>query len=194
MPRSGCGISWALIRAKYPNANIKVLVGLQARSVLDGCPYINERIVCDFKGKDRGILGLWRLGKVLRQSCFDIVIDLQNNKKSHLLAALSFAPLRYGYDNKKWSFFLSDKIKAKENSAVIILAAKGEDKVSFIASITEDLAKRGLTAGELAKEFAALIGGSGGGKTLFAQGGGKDAGKLGSALTKIAEVIEKRLT
>jgi lipopolysaccharide heptosyltransferase II len=99
------------IRAKYPRANIKVLVGLQAREVLDKCPYINERIVCDLKGKDRGIAGLWRLGKELRRSCFDIVIDLQNNKKSHLLAALSLAPLRYGYDNKKWSFLLNRRIR-----------------------------------------------------------------------------------
>ncbi|MDO8525813.1 MAG: lipopolysaccharide heptosyltransferase II [Candidatus Omnitrophota bacterium] len=99
------------IRTKYPKANIKVLVGIQSREVLDRCPYINDRIVCDFKGKHRGIAGLWRLGKELRGSCFDIVIDLQNNKKSHLLSAISFAPLRYGYDNKKWSFLLNRKIR-----------------------------------------------------------------------------------
>ena len=37
-------------------------------------------------------------------------MDLQNNKASHLLAFLSLANLRYGYDNKKWSFFLNKKI------------------------------------------------------------------------------------
>ena len=99
------------IRAKYPKANIKVLVGIQAREALDRCPYINEEIVCDFKGKHRGLIGLWRLGKSLRSSCFDIVIDLQNSKKSHLLAALSLAPLRYGYDNKKLSFLLNKRLR-----------------------------------------------------------------------------------
>ena len=99
------------IRVKYPKANIKVLVGIQSREVFDRCPYINERIVCDLKGKDRGLLGIWRLGKELRRSCFDIVIDLQNNKSSHLLAALSLAPLRYGYDNKKLSFLLNKRLK-----------------------------------------------------------------------------------
>ncbi|MFA6320419.1 MAG: lipopolysaccharide heptosyltransferase II [Candidatus Omnitrophota bacterium] len=99
------------IREKYPKANIKVLVGVQAREVLDRCPYINDRIVCDFKGKHHGLLGLWRLGEELRASCFDIVIDLQNSKKSHILAALSFAPLRYGYDNRKLSFLLNKRLR-----------------------------------------------------------------------------------
>ncbi len=99
------------IRQKYPRANIKVLVGVQSREALDRCPYINDRIVCDFKGKDRGVFGLWKLGKELRKSCFDIVIDLQNSKKSHILAALSLAPLRYGYDNKKLSFLLNRAIR-----------------------------------------------------------------------------------
>ena len=88
---------------------------------------------------------------------------------------------------------LSDKIKVKESSAVIILATKGADKAAFIVSITEDLTKKGLSAGELAKEFASLIGGSGGGKPLFAQGGGKDVSKLESAVRNMVESVAKKL-
>jgi lipopolysaccharide heptosyltransferase II len=99
------------IRAKYKDAVIKVLVGIQAREVLDKCPYINDRIVCDFNGKDRGLKGLWNLSGELRKNCFDIAIDLQNNKKSHILAFLSMAPLRYGYDNRKFAFLLNNRIK-----------------------------------------------------------------------------------
>ena len=74
--------------AMYPNAKIKVLVGLQSREVLEGCPYINDRIVCDFKDKHRGLKGLWRIARQIQKDCFEIVIDLQNNRKSHLLAYL----------------------------------------------------------------------------------------------------------
>lgn len=95
------------LRARYPAAVIKVLVGLRAREALSGCPYIDDVIVCDLRGKHRGYPGLWRLGKTLRAECFDTVIDLQNNRASHLLAYLSLAPWRYGYANGKWSFFLN---------------------------------------------------------------------------------------
>lgn len=99
------------IRAKYPDAVIKVLTGLKSREALDNCPYIDERIVCDLESKDKTWGAIWRIGEALRKECFDIVIDLQNNRKSHLLAFLSMAHLRYGYDNGKWSFLLNRKIK-----------------------------------------------------------------------------------
>jgi len=99
------------IRSKFKDADIKVLVSVQARPALDGCPYINDRVVCDFREKDRGLIGLAKLAGNLQKRCFDIVIDLQNNKRSHLLAFLTLAPFRYGYDNGKYSFLLNKKIK-----------------------------------------------------------------------------------
>lgn len=99
------------IRLKYPNGNIKVLVGLRSREVLDNCPYISDRIVCDFNRKHRGLFGLWALIKEVQKSSVDMVVDLQNNRKSHLIAFASLAPFRYGYDNGKWSFFLNKTIK-----------------------------------------------------------------------------------
>ena len=99
------------IRQKFPDAVIKVLVGLPAREVLDRCPYVNGLVVCDFKGRNKGIKGKWALAKQLRREMFDIVIDLQNSRTSHILGALSLAASRYGYDNKKLSFFLNNSIK-----------------------------------------------------------------------------------
>ncbi len=47
----------------------------------------------------------------LRKEDFDIVVDLQNNRISHVLSFLTMANLRYGYDNGKWSVLLNKKIK-----------------------------------------------------------------------------------
>ncbi|MEE8360383.1 MAG: lipopolysaccharide heptosyltransferase II [Candidatus Omnitrophota bacterium] len=99
------------IRSAFPKALIKVLVGQEARQVLKGCPYIDEIIVCDFKARHRSIKGLMRLGTALRRNNFDMVIDLQNSRRSHLLSFLTFAPLRCGYDNGKFSLLLNKKVK-----------------------------------------------------------------------------------
>ncbi|MFH1791098.1 MAG: glycosyltransferase, partial [Candidatus Omnitrophota bacterium] len=97
------------VRGKYPKAVIKVLVGAESRDVFKNCPYADEIIYCDLKGVNRGIKGLTCLGDRLRSEDFDIVIDLQNSRKSHILSLLSGAPERLGYDNGKWSFLLSKK-------------------------------------------------------------------------------------
>lgn len=99
------------IRAKFPASRIKVLVDVGCREALDGCPYINEMMVCDLKEKDAGIKGLWMVGRRLRAESFDSVIDLQNNKASHILSFLTMAGSRYGYDNGKLSFLLNRTVK-----------------------------------------------------------------------------------
>ncbi len=98
------------IRGRYPNATIKVLVGQESRQVFKGCPYVDEVIVCDLKGRHRSFPGFWRLGSLLRGSHFNMVIDLQNSRKSHLLAFLSMTPLRFGYRNGKLSFLLNKTV------------------------------------------------------------------------------------
>jgi heptosyltransferase-2 len=108
-------ISTAAIRAvseRFAQGyKISFLVGEESRDALLRCPYIDELLVADFKGKDKGLSGLLNMGRVLRKKNFDIVIDLQNNCKSQILSWLSFSLKRYGYNNKKLSFLLNHRIK-----------------------------------------------------------------------------------
>ncbi|MBI4707423.1 MAG: lipopolysaccharide heptosyltransferase II [Candidatus Omnitrophica bacterium] len=101
------------IREKFPRANYKIsfLVSEESKDVLMRCPYIDELLVVDFKNKDKGWRGIMNLSGILRAKGFDISIDLQNNRKSRLLAFFSGILQRYGYDNKKFSFLLNNKIK-----------------------------------------------------------------------------------
>ena len=100
------------IREKFKNNyKISFLVGAEAKDALSRCPYIDELIVADLKNKDKGLKGLFGLGALLRKKNFDIVIDLQNNRKSHILSFLTLSPARVGYDNKKFGFLLNRRIK-----------------------------------------------------------------------------------
>jgi len=100
------------IRERFSsNYKISFLVGDDSKDVLLRCPYIDELLVADFKGKDKGLKGLLDMGRFLRKKNFDIVIDLQNNRASHILARLSLSLNRYGYDNKKLGFLLNYRIK-----------------------------------------------------------------------------------
>jgi lipopolysaccharide heptosyltransferase II len=100
------------IREKFPQGNYKIsfLVGEESKDILLRSPYIDELLVCDLKNKDKGLAGLWGIGCILRKKNFDLVIDLQNSRASHILAYLSGCINRYGYNNKKFAFLLNHAI------------------------------------------------------------------------------------
>lgn len=77
---------------------------------------------------------------------------------------------------------LADELKVKLPDTVLVLGANVEDKVSFVVVVPQDEVKRGLHAGKLVKEVAAVCGGGGGGRPDMAQAGGKDVSKLEEAL------------
>ncbi|GAA0381712.1 alanine--tRNA ligase [Paenibacillus motobuensis] len=81
---------------------------------------------------------------------------------------------------------LADELKGKLPDAVLVLGAPAQDKVNFVVVVPQSGVKRGLHAGKLVKEVAAVCGGGGGGRPDMAQAGGKDASKLEEAL-KVAE-------
>ncbi|MFH1678978.1 MAG: glycosyltransferase [Candidatus Omnitrophota bacterium] len=103
------------IRKKFPKQNYKIsiLVNSPYQEVLFNCPYIDEIIVCGLNDKDKGIRGLFKVSQQLRSRNFDFVVDLQNNRNSHLAAFLSFIPARYGY-NRKFGFLLNHAIPVEK--------------------------------------------------------------------------------
>ena len=88
---------------------------------------------------------------------------------------------------------LSDDLKVKIGSGVVVLASDLGDKVNLIVTATEDAVKAGAHAGKIIKEAAALVGGGGGGRPNMAQAGGKNPAGIADALAKAAELAKGQL-
>ncbi len=84
---------------------------------------------------------------------------------------------------------MSDLLKDRLKSAIIVLGSVYEDKPVFLAAITPDLVEKGYNAGKLIREVAKVTGGGGGGKPNMAQAGGKDKDKLDEALSLVKSLI-----
>ena len=87
---------------------------------------------------------------------------------------------------------LADQLRDKLRSGVVALGAANDGKVSLLVVVTKDLVGR-LKAGELIKEMATEVGGTGGGRPEMAQAGGKNPEGLGTALEKVFELVQKAL-
>ena len=89
---------------------------------------------------------------------------------------------------------LADSLRTALQSGVGVIGAILKDKVSLIAVVTDDLIRdKGLKAGDLVKEVAKGVGGSGGGKPHLAQAGGKHPEKLDEALSNVREIVARKL-
>ena len=88
---------------------------------------------------------------------------------------------------------LADQLRDKLKSGVVALgAATGDGKVSLLVVVTKDLTSK-LKAGDLIKEMALEVGGTGGGRPEMAQAGGKDPARLDAALEKVFGLVERTL-
>ena len=87
---------------------------------------------------------------------------------------------------------LTDKLKQKIKSGIVLLGSVKGDKVFLVAGVTKDLTGR-ISAADIIKQAAPLIGGGGGGRPDFAQAGGTKADGLDQALEESLSVIEKKL-
>jgi alanyl-tRNA synthetase len=85
-----------------------------------------------------------------------------------------------------------DQLKNKLGTAVIVLAAVKDGKISLVAGVTKDLTNK-LKAGDLVKMVAEQVGGKGGGRPDMAQAGGSDETALPAALDSVEPWVRERL-
>jgi alanyl-tRNA synthetase len=87
---------------------------------------------------------------------------------------------------------LSDSLRQRLGSGVIVLASTEDGKVAIITAVTRDLTPK-IHAGKIVQELAKLVGGSGGGKPDLAEAGGKDTSGVEKALSSIYPLLERLL-
>jgi len=102
--------SFRAVRRQFPKAHIALAIGRRAYEAVARCPYINDFIIYDSKGKDRGPWRHLTLVKRLRREAFDLSIDLQNSRKTHLLAWLAGIPVRVGY-RRRYGWLLNRAVR-----------------------------------------------------------------------------------
>jgi alanyl-tRNA synthetase len=87
---------------------------------------------------------------------------------------------------------LSDTLRDRLGSGVVVLASENDGKVALVVSVSRDLTAR-VKAGTLVKELAPIVGGGGGGRPDFAEAGGKDPAKIDELLAAAGTALKKAL-
>ncbi|MBI2095485.1 MAG: glycosyltransferase family 9 protein [Candidatus Omnitrophica bacterium] len=110
----------AILRRRFPDAWISVMVRPSTREILEGHPLIDEVIPYDYspEGRDRFPLGYLRFLRGIAKRRFDIACVLRPGVRSHLAPFLAGIPRRVGFRRCGWRFFLTQTVSDRRHEGL----------------------------------------------------------------------------
>jgi heptosyltransferase-2 len=145
------------LRTRYPESEICILAQPHARDLLDRSGLVDEVIVCDlpwtadekkYRVNRSVVKKMRRLVRVLKDRSFDVTIDARMDIRSNLLAAMTGAPHRIGYDIGGGGWLLTQTLPSDRDGT-----HKIDDWLALLDRLpggAEPLASRGWQAPTLA--------------------------------------------
>ena len=138
-------------------------------------------ILADNKAQAKEISDLKaKLAAYQAEELLDQAITLANGAKLLIL--------RMDNSESKAMVELTEKIKDKLGSGIVVIGAANGERVNLVVGVTKDLTSQ-YKAGDLVGKLSAIVGGKGGGRPDLAQAGGSDIAKLGEALSAAKTLI-----
>jgi alanyl-tRNA synthetase len=129
-----------------------------------------------------------RVEKAAQSKSGDVVADAIAGARDQDGAKIVVARVD-GVDSKSMRG-VSDQVRDKIGSGVVVLAAKTDSGAAVTVAVTKDCTDR-FHAGNIVKEIASLVDGRGGGKPDFAQAGGKNPDGIPALLEKANELVSQ---
>jgi alanyl-tRNA synthetase len=85
---------------------------------------------------------------------------------------------------------ITDRVKQSlGDSAAVVLGAVADGKALLVANFADGAVASGMSAADVMREVAPIVGGGGGGKPGMARAGGKDPSKMAEAMTHANQVL-----
>ena len=88
------------LKQKFPHAHLSCLTFLENRELVQGNPYLDEVILYDKRGSEKGVWGNLRFAAQIKKKKFDLVIHLHATNRMHWVSFLAGIPTRIGWNRK----------------------------------------------------------------------------------------------
>lgn len=99
------------IKETLPDTQLAALVIPAMEGVLRTNPFVDEVIVYDKRGMDRGPGGMWNIIQTVRQRKFDVAVVPHRSVRSAGIVWCSGIPVRIGFDRSAAAFLLTDVVR-----------------------------------------------------------------------------------
>lgn len=101
------------LHESFPQARITMLTVPLTEPIARMNPYVDDVLVYDKKGREKGLLGMLRMARRLRAHRFDLAVCMNFAVRGAVVAWLARIPNRLGYDAQHGGFFLTHIASSK---------------------------------------------------------------------------------
>ncbi len=108
------------LKEKYKNSNIDVLTIPADETIFLSSPVVNNVIVYDKRGKDKGINSLLKLGRKLKVSNYNNLFSPHRSFRSAVLTLLSGVKESFGFDNASLKYAYKNIVKYNINNHEVL--------------------------------------------------------------------------
>ena len=130
------------LKSRFPKARLTMLTIPLTAEVAAMNPYVDEVLVYDKRGRDKGLFGMWRMARRLAPFGFDLCVSMNFALRGAVVAWLAGIPNRLGYDAQHANWFLTivasherDGIKHETMNHLEVLRPLGVDDHNADASL-----------------------------------------------------------
>jgi len=98
------------LRERMRPRRLAVLVRPEAVPLVDGHPAVDDVLVDDKRGRDRGARGLWRVARRVAHERFDVAVSPHRSWRTALLLAAAGVPRRVGFREARGSWLYHERV------------------------------------------------------------------------------------
>ena len=158
-----------LIKKIHPDAKVTMMVRPVARQLVENNPIIDEVIIFDYKGENKGIKKAWEMVKLIKNKKFDLCISFDRKLRPAIITWLAGIPVRICPDKvfddvpSRVTYFYTDvvsithdlanNLQANTYQEIVrkffksnkvgrpVMAKPNKSSIEFVESLMADLAK-----------------------------------------------------
>ncbi|TAK57563.1 MAG: lipopolysaccharide heptosyltransferase II [Bacteroidetes bacterium] len=103
------------LKRHHPDCLIDVVVVPRCAEALENHPDIHKTIMYDKRGMDKGIQGLLKMAKHLRQQGYDLALVPHRSLRSAVLTRIAGIPVRIGFNTSAGRWLFTKQIEYRKN-------------------------------------------------------------------------------